>query len=87
MERKKRSKGSVWEFCYANKIVGTFGVEMRSCGQKLVKFCTLTHPLTHAAKLVVRLAYTGLNIFCELCIFFSMWSILYTSYYVKRFGT
>ena len=50
MERKKRSKGSVWEFCYANKIFGTFGVEMRSCGQKLVKFCTLTH----AAKLVVR---------------------------------
>ena len=51
MERKKRSKGSVWEFCYANKIFGTFGVEMRECGQKLVKFCTLTH----AAKLVVRL--------------------------------
>ena len=42
MERKKRSKGSVWEFCYANKIVGTFGFEIRSCGQKLVKFCTLT---------------------------------------------
>ena len=51
MERKKRSKGSVWEFCYANKIVGTFGVEMRLFGQKLVKFCTLTH----AAKLVVRI--------------------------------
>ena len=30
MERKKRSKGSVWEFCYANKIFGTFGVEMRA---------------------------------------------------------
>ena len=43
MERKKRSKGSVWEFCYANKIFGTFGVKMRVCGQKLVKFCTLTH--------------------------------------------
>ena len=26
MERKKRSKGSVWEFCYANKIFGTFGI-------------------------------------------------------------
>ena len=50
MERKKRSKGSGWECCYANKIFGTFGVEMRSCGQKLVKFCTLTH----AAKLVVE---------------------------------
>ena len=56
MERKKRSKGSVWEFCYANKIFGTFGVEMRATGQKLVKFCTLTHTLTHAAKLVVRMA-------------------------------
>ena len=53
MERKKRSKGSVWEFCYANKIFGTFGAEMRACGQKLVKFCTLTH--THTAKLIVRL--------------------------------
>ena len=51
MERKKRSKGSVWEFCYANKFFGTFGVEMRACGQKLVKFCLLTH----AAKLVVRI--------------------------------
>ena len=63
MERKKRSKGSVWEFCYANKIFGTFVFEMRACGQKLVKFCTLTHIHTHthththttAAKLVVRM--------------------------------
>ena len=53
MERKKRSKGSVWEFCYSNKIFGTFGFEIRACGQKLVKFCAHTH--THAAKLVVRL--------------------------------
>ena len=30
MERKKRSKGSVWEFCYANKIFGTFEEEMRA---------------------------------------------------------
>ena len=29
MERKKRSKGSVWEFCYANKIFGTFGDEIK----------------------------------------------------------
>ena len=43
MERKKRSKGSVWEFCYANKIFGTYGFEIRACGQKLVKFCTHTH--------------------------------------------
>ena len=61
MERKKRSKGSVWEFCYANKIFGTFGFEMRTCGQKLFKFCAHTH--THAAKLVVRLYlfYIALN--------------------------
>ena len=34
---------------------GTFGVEMRAFGQKLVKFCTLAH----AAKLVVEI--------CKLC--------------------
>ena len=28
---------------------------MRACGQKLVKFCTLTHIHTTAAKLVVRI--------------------------------
>ena len=46
MERKKRSKGSVWEFCYANKIFGTFGDEIKAYGQKLVKFCTHTHTHT-----------------------------------------
>ena len=51
MERKKRSKGSLWEFCYANKIFGTFGDEIKACGQKLVKFCAHTH----AAKLVVEM--------------------------------
>ena len=30
MERKKRSKGSVWEFCYAEKKIGTFGDEIRA---------------------------------------------------------
>ena len=53
MERKKRSKGSVWEFCYANKIVGTFEEEMKAYGEKWVTFCTHTH--AHAAKLVVRM--------------------------------
>ena len=38
MERKKRSKGSVWEFCYAKKKFGTFGDEIKAGGQKLVKF-------------------------------------------------
>ena len=51
MERKKRSKGSVWEFCYAKKKFGTFEEEMRAWGQKWVTFCTHTH----AAKLVVRI--------------------------------
>ena len=55
MERKKRSKGSVWEFCYANKIFGTFEEEMKAYGQKWVTFCTHTHTHTHAAKLVVRI--------------------------------
>ena len=57
MERKKRSKGSVWEFCYANKIFGTYGFEIRACGQKLVKFCAHTH--TTSAKLVVRILGWG----------------------------
>ena len=63
MERKKRSKGRGWESCYVKKIYGTFGVEMRAYGQKLVKFCTHTHTRTHAhthahthaAKLVVEM--------------------------------
>ena len=38
-----------------NKIFGTFGFEIRACGQKFVKFCTLTHIHTTAAKLVVRM--------------------------------
>ena len=49
MERKKRSKCRGWESCYVEKNYGTFGVEMRAYGQKLVKLCTHTH----AAKLVV----------------------------------
>ena len=47
MEHQKRSKGSGWECCYAKKKFGTFGVEMRACGQKLVKFCTHIHTHTH----------------------------------------
>ena len=53
MERKKRSKGRGWESCYVKKIYGTFGVEMRAYGQKLVKFCKHRH--THASKLVVEI--------------------------------
>ena len=53
MERKKRSKGRGWESCYVKKIYGTFGVEMRAYGQKLVNFCKHTH--THASTLVVEI--------------------------------
>ena len=53
MERKKRSKGSVWEFCYANKIFGTFEEEMKAYGQKWVTFCTHTRGY---CKLVVRIS-------------------------------
>ena len=52
MERKKRSKGSVWEFCYANKIFGTFGDEIKASGRNWSNFED-TH--THAAKLVVEI--------------------------------
>ena len=52
---QKAVQSSVWESCYAKKKFGTFGVEMRASGQKLVKCCTLIHTLTHAAKLVVRM--------------------------------
>ena len=43
MARKKRSKGRGWESCYVKKFYGTFGVEMRAYGQKLVQFCKHTH--------------------------------------------
>ena len=60
MERKKRSKGRGWESCYVKKIYGTFGVEMRAYGQKLVKFCTHTH--THASPIVVTISMNRLQI-------------------------
>ena len=40
------------------KIYGTFGVEMRAYGQKLVKFCKHTDTQTHASKLVVEISGT-----------------------------
>ena len=54
MERKKRSKGRGWESCYLKKIYGTFGVEMRAYGQKLVQFCKHTH--THT-----RVSYSSID--------------------------
>ena len=59
MERKKRSKGRGWKSCYVKKIYGTFGVEMRAYGQKLVKFCK--HTDTHASKLVVEMCVYSLT--------------------------
>ena len=59
MERKKRSKGRGWESCYVKKIYGTFGVEMRAYGQKLVKFCTHTH---------TRLSYSSNDtLYADIC--------------------
>ena len=55
MERKKQSKGRGWESCCVKKIYGTFGVEMRAYGQKLVKFCKHTD----ASKLVVEIHRRG----------------------------
>ena len=49
--KKKRSKISGLESCYANKIYVLIGVELRPYGQKLVKFCTHTD----ASKLVVEM--------------------------------
>ena len=39
------------------KIYGTFGVEMRAYGQKLVKFCTHTH--THTPEVTVTVFKTS----------------------------
>ena len=47
---KSGPKAAYGNFAMRKKKFGTFGLEMRACGQKLVTFCTLTH----AAKLVVR---------------------------------
>ena len=58
MERKKRSKGSVWEFCYANKIFGTFGFDNESVWAEIGQILRAhTHTHTTAAKLVVKIAY------------------------------
>ena len=49
--KKKRSKISALESCYAYRIYVLIGVELRPYGQKLVQFCKHTH--THASPLVV----------------------------------
>ena len=41
--KKKRSKISRLESCYANRIYVLIGVELRPYGQKLVQFCKHTH--------------------------------------------
>ena len=45
--KKKRSKISALESCYANRIYVLIGVELRPYGQKLVQFCKNTHTHTH----------------------------------------
>ena len=46
--KKKRSKISGLESCYANRIYVLIGGELRPYGQKLVQFCKHTHTHTHA---------------------------------------
>ena len=62
MERKKRSKGRGWESCYVKKIYGTFGVEMRAYGQKLVKFCTHTHTRLSYSSIDAAVSYTVIGV-------------------------
>ena len=62
MERKKRSKGRGWESCYVKKIYGTFGVEMRAYGQKLVTFCTHTHAAKLVVEILVKLTSMVINV-------------------------
>ena len=50
MERKKRSKGSVWEFCYAKKIRDVW----RRNKSVRAEIGQLLHTHTHAAKLEVE---------------------------------
>ena len=57
MKRKKGSKGSGWECCYANNIFGTFRDEMRASGRNWSNFA---HTNTHAATLVVEMKKTNL---------------------------
>ena len=68
MERKKRSKGRGWESCYVKTIYGTFGVEMRAYGQKLVQFCTHTHTRVSFSSIDINYVYMStLNTFIGVC--------------------
>ena len=54
MERKKRSKGSVWEFCYAKKKILDVWIRNKSVRAEIGHILR-THTHTHAAKLVVEI--------------------------------
>ena len=47
--KKKRSKISALESCYANRIYVLIGVKLRPYGQKLVQFCKHTHTHTRVS--------------------------------------
>ena len=66
MERKKRSKSSVWEFCYANKIFGTFGFEIRAFGQKYgcIVYRVVSFSLRYQTRDLLRLERT-MNVLCH----------------------
>ena len=57
MERKKRSKGSLLEFCYANKKIRDVWRRNKSVRAEIGQILRAhTHTHTHAAKLVVEIA-------------------------------
>ena len=58
MERKKRSKGSVWEFCYGEKKSGSLKKKWKRNGRNGSHFA---HTHTHSAKLVVRIIKVDQN--------------------------
>ena len=60
MERKKRSKCSGWECCYAKKNSGRLESKSERAGRNLSNFAhTLTDTHTTGAKLVVRIVFTA----------------------------
>ena len=62
--KKKRSKISALESCYANRIYVLIGVELRPYGQKLVQFCKHTHTHTHThtrARARARVSFSSID--------------------------
>ena len=85
MERKKRSKGRGWESCYVKTIYGTFGVEMRAYGQKLVQFCTHTHTRVSFSSIDYKLRFKfklNTNSKLYINIYIIIYNIIYIFIYI-----